>query len=654
MALVPYTITALERDTADATASGKNVVVGASCSMFIQPADTVVLLYDDANGTNPSTAKTTGANGQVVVYVKAGEYRVSVNGQNTFINLSDGDVKVFDNIDDMKAYDLLVGDYVTCKRYYSGGELVDGLVYEIVASATGTADSGSFHDLSNGNQAQLIISNGVNVKHFGAAGDASTNDTTSIQNAINFAASSNSGVIYFPSSHYIVDTIYDSYDVTNNPNFPQGILRAGRITLQGEQAVSLNNLLFTDSNFRGTLIETTSTTGPALKLGNGAVSGTETARRQVVRDISFKGVTTGAVVELDNAEQHVLLENLTIQNKGGVGGIGLHIYGRFYASKVSNVRVSSSGTGGTGILCEVASMCLFDTINVTDCGGTAWILGIPSTGVDNLGLGTGNSFINCQVRKSSNGVEIRGGRSNFFNGWWLEQQTGDFDLKIHENAINYTFQNMYLISTELSVSSAIFGGDTGVSFNDACYNIILQGMSFHFCGPTSAQSGILKRGSCSNLTVNKCSFKSNGGSGIKIDTTLGVTPTELNQCNFNPVGAGAEMSTTQRVVDQTNAAAQWLVRGLNTVGTISADLDMSSWTHLPDCITCSTIVNINVTLPTDVSQVIGKTLSLRKSLAGNALTVTGSIEGAASINATADESITSVRAFAGSLYSQIS
>ena len=87
MALVPYTITAIERDVADADASGKNVISGATCSLFIQPSDTVTLLYDDAAGSNPSTAKTTGANGQVVVYVNADDYRLSVNGVSSFITI---------------------------------------------------------------------------------------------------------------------------------------------------------------------------------------------------------------------------------------------------------------------------------------------------------------------------------------------------------------------------------------------------------------------------------------------------------------------------------------------------------------------------------------------------------------------------------------
>ena len=88
MSLVPHPITAIERDVADADASGKQVIVGATCSMFLQPANSAVIMYDDAAGSNGSTAKTTGANGQVIVYINPGTYRINVNGQDSFIYIA--------------------------------------------------------------------------------------------------------------------------------------------------------------------------------------------------------------------------------------------------------------------------------------------------------------------------------------------------------------------------------------------------------------------------------------------------------------------------------------------------------------------------------------------------------------------------------------
>ncbi len=100
MALVPYTITALAESDAQGT-DGKNIVAGAVCSMYSQPSDTVVTLYDDAAGSNGSTSKVTGANGQVVVYVEQGRYRVNVNASDSFVTVSSDvpiDVDTFANL----------------------------------------------------------------------------------------------------------------------------------------------------------------------------------------------------------------------------------------------------------------------------------------------------------------------------------------------------------------------------------------------------------------------------------------------------------------------------------------------------------------------------------------------------------------------------
>lgn len=98
MSLVAYTITALEQNVSDADASGKNVAVGAACSMFIQPENTVVQMFDDSAGANGSTAKNTGANGQVIVYINPGVYRVSVNGSDSFVTISNDEVGVFESL----------------------------------------------------------------------------------------------------------------------------------------------------------------------------------------------------------------------------------------------------------------------------------------------------------------------------------------------------------------------------------------------------------------------------------------------------------------------------------------------------------------------------------------------------------------------------
>lgn len=78
MALVPHKITALAESDAQGT-DGKNIVAGAVVSLY-DTNGAAVTLFDDESGANGSTAKTTDATGQVVVYVTAGEYDEEVNG----------------------------------------------------------------------------------------------------------------------------------------------------------------------------------------------------------------------------------------------------------------------------------------------------------------------------------------------------------------------------------------------------------------------------------------------------------------------------------------------------------------------------------------------------------------------------------------------
>lgn len=87
--LTPYTITAIERDEATAESTGKQVIVGATCSMFTLDGDNPVTLYDDADSNNGSTAKTTGINGQVTVYIEPGQYRLSVNGIDSYVTVGE-------------------------------------------------------------------------------------------------------------------------------------------------------------------------------------------------------------------------------------------------------------------------------------------------------------------------------------------------------------------------------------------------------------------------------------------------------------------------------------------------------------------------------------------------------------------------------------
>lgn len=78
MALVPHKVTALAESDAQGT-NGKNIVENAVVSLY-KTNGVAATLYDDENGTNGSTVKTTDTKGQVVVFVEPGNYDEEVNG----------------------------------------------------------------------------------------------------------------------------------------------------------------------------------------------------------------------------------------------------------------------------------------------------------------------------------------------------------------------------------------------------------------------------------------------------------------------------------------------------------------------------------------------------------------------------------------------
>lgn len=94
------------------------------------------------------------------------------------------DIQVFDNVAVMKAAPLNAGDTALCLRYYSGGDLVDGLLYEVKGS--GTTDGYIDHDLANGNKVFLITTSPISTSKAGASESSTTGDIAAIQAGFDF------------------------------------------------------------------------------------------------------------------------------------------------------------------------------------------------------------------------------------------------------------------------------------------------------------------------------------------------------------------------------------------------------------------------------------------------------------------------------------
>lgn len=112
----------------------------------------------------------------------------------------------FDTVSDMlSATNLIDGSYARTLGYYSAND-GGGALYKITDSSD-TVDGGSVIGLSS-LQAHLITEpdGTVNVRQFGAKGDDSTDDTTAIQNAIDYCCNNNIK-LFVPNGTYLVDKL---------------------------------------------------------------------------------------------------------------------------------------------------------------------------------------------------------------------------------------------------------------------------------------------------------------------------------------------------------------------------------------------------------------------------------------------------------------
>jgi hypothetical protein len=101
---------------------------------------------------------------------------------------------------------LSIGDKVQTLGYYSAGD-GGGNIYEIVAAGTGTADGGSYIDLTgiSGQAKGLFVDGVVNVKQFGAVGDGVADDDAAVKAFFAFAKSGST--LLMQEGTYLVSSI---------------------------------------------------------------------------------------------------------------------------------------------------------------------------------------------------------------------------------------------------------------------------------------------------------------------------------------------------------------------------------------------------------------------------------------------------------------
>lgn len=185
----------------------------------------------------------------------------------------------------------------------------------------------------------------VSVKDFGAVGDAVTDDTAAIQNAINYVYDSGGGTVYFPSGTYITTKSLLVWGATPNPYFSKAV------SLVGENKTLTKIKKTTNAGYGGASPYANDDAiivlaRRDLTAGNVALGSIEINNFSLIGDLGSGKVAFGIFNRCSTGS--CVFENLAVD-----AAIGFRTTEDFYLSKIANCQfvVSTHGismlTSGT-------------------------------------------------------------------------------------------------------------------------------------------------------------------------------------------------------------------------------------------------------------------------------------------------------------------
>ena len=164
-------------------------------------------------------------------------------------------IHTYDSVAEMKTDSKIrEGSYVKTRGYYNPNDGGNGEYIIRTKTNDDNEDNGSIHFTQNNLVAELIVKDNVNVKLFGAYGDGTHNDSTFIQNAIDYVIDNNCK-LFIDSDTYLINT---GLIINGNINLESiGTIKTNSdinlFTINSDESIfNFNNLLSDD--YKGTAI----------------------------------------------------------------------------------------------------------------------------------------------------------------------------------------------------------------------------------------------------------------------------------------------------------------------------------------------------------------------------------------------------------------
>lgn len=392
--------------------------------------------------------------------------------------------KVVDSITALKALDKTAITKAFVTGYYAKGDGGGGSYYYDAADTTTADNGGTVIVATDGGRWKLSNTPIISVKQFGAKGDGVTNDTSTIQNTINYIKDLGKGEIYIPAGTYLVSSA---------------------LVLTG-----VNNAVFAGAGNDATIISTNSATADVF-YDAGA------SWWRTFRDFSIASSVT------KSAGSHF---NLTGEKRGLFDRIRLtgHFNGFNFAgfeqTELRSCSVTKPSGAGTAIICGAA--------------GSA-------------GQGA-NLLINACFLRGQDDVTQTNTLGNYGIAiydvdavWGLNTDVGAFlqsDVLIAPNtrSANHYFTQCFFDATKSADCVTIQGAGTKQQLNfTACWFASagkLTGGNAEACGVRCYNAGTYQ-----DIIFSGCRFYNNSGSGMLSAVTN--FDAALSGCDFYANGASA-------------------------------------------------------------------------------------------------------------------